>query len=145
MLNFLPMSSIYVFGTLLTAKGSLKILNLIAFGGMAMNVSLNFFLIPKYGALGATAATLATQLFAALAHILAANRQFAFKYEWKQVIKLLAYMVTCAVVSLAVKQLPMFWMVNFVSATLICFVVAAKAKLVPLNEIWAMFRSKVAS
>ncbi|TNE79496.1 MAG: hypothetical protein EP332_10520 [Bacteroidetes bacterium] len=61
MLNFIPMAFGYIFGTLLTAKGEMKLLNLISVGGLALNLALNFWLIPKHGAMGATAATILTQ------------------------------------------------------------------------------------
>ncbi|MFN8310408.1 MAG: oligosaccharide flippase family protein [Chitinophagales bacterium] len=69
MLSFIPISSVYVFGTLLTANGSLGLLNGIAALGILINVSLNFVLIPGYGALGATMATLFTQMVVAGLHI----------------------------------------------------------------------------
>ena len=44
------------FGTLLTANGSLRNLNLTAFGGMILNISLNLYLIPQFKASGAALA-----------------------------------------------------------------------------------------
>ncbi|HET8962787.1 MAG TPA: polysaccharide biosynthesis C-terminal domain-containing protein, partial [Chitinophagales bacterium] len=69
MLSFINISIVYIFGTLLTANGSLKTLNLIAIGGVIINVILNLFLIPKYFASGAAVATVITQLFVTAIHI----------------------------------------------------------------------------
>lgn len=69
MVTFIPMSSIYIYGTLLTANGSLKQLNAIALGGALLNIVLNLFMIPKFGALGAAWATLVTQVMVAGMHI----------------------------------------------------------------------------
>lgn len=68
---FIPISLIYVFGTLLTAKGNMRQINLIVGGGMLVNVGLNLWLIPQYKALGAAWATLGSQSAIALAFILA--------------------------------------------------------------------------
>jgi O-antigen/teichoic acid export membrane protein len=71
MFTFVPVSSVYVFGTLLTAKGELKMLNVIATVGIIFNIALNVYLIPKQGAIGAAKAALITQTVVALAHALA--------------------------------------------------------------------------
>lgn len=74
--SFLGICTVYIYGTLLTANGSLKILNTIALGGMLLNIVLNLFLIPEHKALGATIATLITQTLVAIAHVLAAKMVF---------------------------------------------------------------------
>lgn len=74
MFSFIGISSVYVFGTLLTANGSLKALNLIAVSGVLINIVLNFMLIPQYQAMGATIATVFTQSLVALVHYIVAWR-----------------------------------------------------------------------
>ena len=145
MLNFIPMSSVYVFGTLLTAKGSLKILNYIALSGMVINVALNLFLIPNYGALGATFATLVTQFFVAIVHVAAANRQFKFNYEWKDAFKFSAFAIICVVMVFAIQHSPFNWMLNFVVALLSCSLVAVLTKLIPVHHVFALIKSKTGS
>ncbi len=76
MLSFPGVCTVYVYGTLLTANGSMKALNAIALGGMLLNITLNLFLIPEYKALGATVATLLTQTLVAVAHVGAARKVF---------------------------------------------------------------------
>ena len=71
--SFLGICTVYIYGTLLTANGSLKILNTIALGGMLLNIVLNLFLIPEHKALGATVATLITQTLVAFAHVVVAR------------------------------------------------------------------------
>lgn len=61
MFSFIGMCSTIVFGTLLTAKGDMKFLNIISAIGIVINISINLFLIPKYGAAGAAVATVITQ------------------------------------------------------------------------------------
>ena len=69
MFCFLFISCTYVFGTLLTANGNLKLLNQIAFFGMILNLVLNYFLIHSSGALGASVSSLITQSLTALIQI----------------------------------------------------------------------------
>jgi len=144
MLNFIPMSSIYVFGTLLTAKGSLKALNFIALGGMVLNVGLNLFLIPNYGALGATIATLVTQFFAAFAHIAVAAGEFKFDYEAKEIAKLFVFVVVCIVAGFVVKLFLLSWILSFSLSVAVCLLAASLAKLIPVQQFFALAKSKVA-
>ena len=66
MIGFFPISMNFIFGTLLTANGNLKALNLISLGGVIANVCINILLIPTHGALGAAIATCCTQVITAL-------------------------------------------------------------------------------
>ncbi len=70
MFCLIPVSMTYVFGTLLTANGSLKVLNIIAFCGMLLNIGLNLLVIPRYEAIGAAAVSLITQSITAILQLL---------------------------------------------------------------------------
>jgi len=72
--SFLPLSLNYVFGTLLTAGGRLRLLNGMAISALLLNIGLNVVLIQAYGAEGAAWATLLTQTFVALLQGIAAWR-----------------------------------------------------------------------
>ena len=74
--NFIVVSAGYIYGTLLTANNSLAKMNQIFVWSVALNIVLNFFLIPKYGALGAASTTLLTQTFALVGQILIAKKAF---------------------------------------------------------------------
>lgn len=69
MLCFILFITHFVFGTLLTANGNLKKLNLIALISVFVNIGLNIVLIPKYQAYGAAIASLITQAVTAIAQI----------------------------------------------------------------------------
>ncbi len=61
MLSFAIFAQGYVFSTLLTARGDMKQLNLLAAVGAIGNIGLNLWWIPKYGALGCAMASAITQ------------------------------------------------------------------------------------
>jgi O-antigen/teichoic acid export membrane protein len=81
MSSLVPIYSILIFGTLLTANGNLKTLNILSFVGLIANLILNFILIPNYGAFGATMSTIATQSFVAVVQLIFAWRYFNFKFN----------------------------------------------------------------
>ena len=79
--GFVPIGCTYVFGTLLTAAGHLRQLNLFAAITLGLNLGLNLLLIPRLGATGSAWASLAAQTFMAAAQIVASLR-FLRSEEW---------------------------------------------------------------
>jgi len=87
MFSFIAISSNYIFGTLLTANNSMKWLNLIALGGVLINLILNFTLIPVFMAVGSAYAGLAAQVFTAIAQFVLAYRIFNFRVNFRLTIR----------------------------------------------------------
>ncbi|MDB4655795.1 polysaccharide biosynthesis C-terminal domain-containing protein [Flavobacteriales bacterium] len=79
MLSLVPMGGAYIIGTLLTANGSLKQLNIIALIGVILSFILNFYLIPKLGSYGAALTCLITQMVAFLLQLVVAVKFFKLK------------------------------------------------------------------
>ena len=61
--------------------------------GVALNIGLNFYLIPRHGAYGAAIATVVTQFLTALAQVILAQYVFKFKVNYKLLIGLTAFIV----------------------------------------------------
>lgn len=72
--GLIPICLSYIFGTLLTADGRLRQLNILATFSLALNVGVNLLLIPRLGAVGSAIASLSTQSFMAIAQLLLAIR-----------------------------------------------------------------------
>jgi O-antigen/teichoic acid export membrane protein len=87
MVSFIAIALTYIYGTLLTANGSLKQLNYISLTGLLLNFGMNAWLIPKQGAYGAAIATLATQFFVILTQIIVSKRILQMKFEGAFILK----------------------------------------------------------
>ncbi|MFN7312008.1 MAG: oligosaccharide flippase family protein [Bacteroidota bacterium] len=74
MFSFVSLCIMYIYGTLLTANGNLKILNILAAIALVINLGLNQWFIPHLGAKGAAITAVITQAFIAVF-----NTGFAFK------------------------------------------------------------------
>lgn len=70
--GLVPIGLTYIFGTLLTAGGRLRQLNLFAAISLVLNVVVNLLLIPRFGAVGSAWASLTAQSFMALTQLLLA-------------------------------------------------------------------------
>jgi O-antigen/teichoic acid export membrane protein len=93
MICFVAVASNYIFGTLLTANGNLKVLNIVAFSGMVGNIVLNLILIPKYMVLGAAFASLITQIFTSTIQFILVVVNFKFKINWQLIIRFAIYLI----------------------------------------------------
>lgn len=124
---FVPISMTYIFGTLLTANGSLKYLNIIAGLGMLMNIGLNFILIPLFQQNGAAITSLITQTVTAALQAWLALKIFKVKFDWKYCLKIVFYVFAVAVAAVVVRYaLSASWIVKTV-VSLVLFVVMAFA------------------
>ena len=90
-LGFVPIASSYIFGTLLTANGNLKELNIMAGIGVILNLVLNFILIPELKAYGAALASLITQSLTAIMQIYIAHKVFKFKPKFKALFLIVSF------------------------------------------------------
>lgn len=124
---FVSISMTYIFGTLLTANGSLKYLNIIAGLGMLMNIGLNFILIPLFQQNGAAITSLITQTVTAALQAWLALKIFKVKFDWKYCLKIVFYVFAVAVAAVAVRYaLSASWIAK-TAVSLVLFVVMAFA------------------
>lgn len=141
--GFLAISGSYIYGTLLGAKGSLRIMNLIALSGVLVNVLLNLLLIPQKGAAGAAAATCMTQFLVFFAQVLASRRQGLLGAAPGLAIRLFAYVVAVAAINQAFHspQLPFSWEWRFLAALAVSLLPALALRLIEPRQMLAWLRA----
>lgn len=130
MFSFIPMAGTYVFGTLLTANGSLRQLNIIAIGGVVSSIGLNLLLIPTMGPAGAATACLITQSITFLLQMALAVRMFSIRVPIKDT--MLIALTLAATLSAALLTSGMHW---GMSAATILMVGLAGTLLLTLPEL----------
>ncbi len=97
MTGFLGIATTYIFGSLLTANGSMKYLNIMAFSAMVLNIVLNLILIPRFYAFGSAYASLITQIFTGVTQVILAFIIFKLKLNFKLIFQLLMFVGVVAV------------------------------------------------
>jgi len=110
---FTAISVTYIFGTLLTANGNLKYLNLMAISGILINLVLNFILIPKYYAFGSAVASVVTQFLTCLIQVFISYKVFNFKINKRLLISLLLYIIGLIFANYFTMNLTTQWLYNF--------------------------------
>jgi O-antigen/teichoic acid export membrane protein len=131
---FVSISTTYVFGTLLTANGNLKQLNLAAAVGMALNIGLNIILIPKYGALGSAWASLVTQGIMALIQVILASYFFKFHINLRYIISLVGFVAGVLIINMLIATLGLMWFSAFGIMVTASFILAAFLRLLDLRN-----------
>ncbi|MDD3281293.1 MAG: polysaccharide biosynthesis C-terminal domain-containing protein, partial [Bacteroidales bacterium] len=142
MLSILPITLTYVFGSLLTANGNLKELNIIAVIAVCMNLFLNVIFIPKYGAIGSAYVSLITQFFIIISEIYLTIKIFKFKWESGFLIKLgifTAGVIAWNVISI---HLPLHWAWCFCIMLAGSLVSVFISRLIKIKEVLALFHMK---
>ena len=144
LLSFIAISCNYIFGTLLTANGSLKQLNIMASTGVFINLFLNMILIPEYGSEGAAFASLITQLFTLFSQIIISYRQFHFQLFHVGGIQLLAFIILTCITSYTIHYLNLFstiWYINIITTLIVGGVFSLILRLVSIKDIFKLVKS----
>jgi O-antigen/teichoic acid export membrane protein len=120
MFCFMAVSTTYIFGTLLTANGNLRQLNLMAVCGIAVNLLLNLILIPRFQAIGSAIAGVTTQFFTALVQVFIAKKVFNFKVNKRLLIALVFFIFGVITINYLTLHITRGWMANFAIMTVLC-------------------------
>ena len=89
MLSLIPISTVYVFGTLLTANNNLRQINVVALMGIVINIGMNLILIPIMKAEGAALASVITQFTVAFVQVFLIQYIFRFKVNYPFLVSIL--------------------------------------------------------
>lgn len=131
---FISISTTYVFGTLLTANGNLKQLNLAAAFGMVLNIGLNFALIPGYGALGSAWASLITQAIMAIIQVLFASYYFKFHINYRYLLSLILFVAGVLIINMLSVSIGLTWLTSFATMVALSLILAAVLRLLDLGN-----------
>lgn len=140
-LCFIGIATSYIFGTLLTANDNLKALNLIAAGGVLINVLLNLILIPKYYALGSAIASLVTQSATAIIQILIAKKIFHFGISIRRISALILFASGVFAISKWSLPLDIIWIYKFVGILVISLLFAFILRLINLRVLFDLLKN----
>ncbi len=135
MIVIVPLSATYIFGTLLTAMGEMKKLNIIAAIAVSLNFSLNFLLIPHFKAVGAALASLCTQLFLIIAEVLIVKRLFKQHIPWKYLLQLFLFVGLTIISTYGISLLHWNWKINCMLAVSCIGLISFAVQLFSVKEL----------
>ncbi|KWW29509.1 MAG: membrane protein [bacterium P3] len=129
----IPVSCTYLFGTLLTAAGQLRLLNRYAAASLLLNLLVNLLCIPRWGAVGSAWAALSAQTFMAVAQIIASLRIFSLRPSRAYISKLFYF--TFIIIACTCCAPHFVWWINIPVVAAVALVLAFVLKLVDTREI----------
>ncbi len=142
MTGFVGMSATYIFGTLLTANGSMKYLNIMAFVGMVFNVGLNFILIPKFGAVGAAITSMFTQVLTSLAQVVMCAGILKFRINHKYILAMLFYISLCIMTFHMMSDIGINELQSLILSVLTCFIFAIIFRFYNIRSIMTLLKER---
>lgn len=141
--GFIPIASSYVFGTLLTANNSMKVMNGMAACGMVFNIVCNAIFIPRYGAWGAALVSVITQFLTGAIQIVLSIRYFHFHIPVKEVVTMVIF-IFCNVALFYFGKDHVFnnWIYTVVSLCVLGFVFALVLRLLRIKDVVNILRNE---
>ncbi|MES2725667.1 MAG: oligosaccharide flippase family protein [Bacteroidota bacterium] len=141
-LCFIPLTFMYIFGTLLTANTSLKTLNILAAIAFAINFILNLILIPKYQALGAAYAAIITQGFIGLTNTIYAHKILKLPYNLMLYFKLLILLVLVILAATICKTYTIALIPSLIVLGFVGFLTIFVFKLLDIKQLNVLLKSR---
>jgi O-antigen/teichoic acid export membrane protein len=138
LLSYIPLSLMYVLGSLSTAKNLLRPQHWLFGIAVIFNFLLNFFLIRFFKAEGAAYSTLLTQCFVVIG--LVAINQFVF--DWKKISNVLIYSILYASFLYFLQKTNYDWRVEIIVAFIFSALLSALLGFWELRKIAAMLQEK---
>lgn len=136
----IPISMTYVFGTLLTAAGKLRTLNIFAASALLLNIVVNLVCIPLWGARGSAIAGLTAQSFMAVAQIVAVLLLFNIKLKTSYIIKVSLFALSVLACTLYMPHL--VWWLSILVEGSISITMAILLKLIDIKDMIKLMKSE---
>lgn len=141
MIAFMAMSFNFIFGTLLTAGGFLRALNLSALIGVLVSVCFNVILIPLYGAIGCALAALITQALVSLLLVVISVKKLQVYFTLKSIWAFIGF--TCVLFGIKMTiNLDSSLLQSFVADVLLVGVFAFLFSIIDLKSLRKIFNLK---
>ena len=136
MLSFFAISLTYIYGTMITAAGKIKVLNKIVLVGVIINLILNLILIPQKGAYGAAIATVFTQYFVLLGQYIYGIKEFKIGFSFEIFLRRFIFIVLAGTVVYFTKNsLEYNWLIRILVSGLSIVTIAYVIGLIKISDL----------
>lgn len=142
MFGLVAMATNYVFGTLLTANGNMKFLNIAAGIGVLISVGINLTLVPGMQASGSAFAGLSAHSVICVMQVIMAVLVFKIKANWKFIIALILFTGGLLVMGYYSTSLTSNWMANLSMLIAAAFILSLVLRLLNIKEFIRILRSE---
>ena len=143
MLSYIAVCGNYIYGTLLTANGNLRRMNILFLVGIVANVLLNLYLIPNYGAFGAGVATMITQFGVMFAQIELARRLVGLRRSGGMIVRVVGLGLLVVATAYGLHHISGEYWYWWFGASLVCALgYALLLRLIDIRDLPVMLRGR---
>jgi O-antigen/teichoic acid export membrane protein len=142
MYNYIVITLIFIYGTVLTASARLKWANVVFALGFVINVLLNYIFIPQYKAIGASWVTLVTHGFVAIGLIIICIRLMKFRIDLKLILILVLFLACFYMVNYYIEKIDLLWIYRFMLGIISGLILAFIFRLIPLFKFGKIIAGK---
>ena len=142
MFGLIAMATNYVFGTLLTANGNLKQLNIVAAIGLLISIIINFSLVPRIQATGSAFASLSANGFICIVQLVLAAVIFRLRMNWRYLSAIAAFTTGLFVMGYFSKFLSGQWILNLGIMVSAAFLLSFVLRLLNIREFIRILRTE---
>ncbi len=141
MFAFPSISMMYVYSTLLTANGNLKILVFVSMISASISLMLNFILIPQIGAKGAAIAAIVTQASVALQCLFISIKILKLSIDLKWILKLCLYLIIVLLLVIGIRMLHLQLLVSLILIAIGSVIVLLASGLMSLPKLQTLIHT----
>jgi len=129
---------IYIFGGFLTAAAKIKVISIFALLTIIVNVLLNYYLIPQYGASGAAMATLVSQSVMAISQLIYVLKNWDTNFTFKIVTHIFLYLIINLLVINVILQLSLPLLYQLTLFAIVAIILSLVLRLIDIQKLRAL-------
>ena len=129
----------YLFSTILTAKGELPKMNLLAVGGVVLNVGLNVVLIQKWQEMGSALASLITQGLVCLLQIILVIHLVKLRFSSRTLLRMTFFLLLVGILMVSFTIIHWTWWLEgglFIILSTMCAVLTGFVQIKQFTELF---------
>lgn len=142
LISFIFICNSYIFGTYLTARGEIKLLNIFAVIATISTIILNIIFIPKYGAAASCLITIFTFGLVSVLQTVYSLKSLTINISFLKIISFIIWLSTSIVINIALKALINHWFLAIIIGSAISVLILFIVRLISAKQVLMMVNNK---
>ncbi len=142
LISFIFICNSYIFGTYLTAKGEIKLLNIFALIATISTIILNIIFIPKYGAAASCLITIFTFGLVSVLQTVYSLKSLTINISFIKIISFIIWLSTSIVINIALKAFINHWFLAILIGSTISVLILFIVRLISAKQVLMMVNNK---
>jgi hypothetical protein len=120
----------------------MKQLNIMAASGMAINIMLNLFLIPRFFAIGSSFASFSTQFVTSLIQVILVQLIFKFKINYRFLFSLLIFVIGVIGIGFVSRLVGSHWTTNLICMVALSGTLAIVLRIINFRDMFNIIKNE---